>query len=86
MRTVLSKCHISSPYSGEFDVYKYIEYWNVPKSNIELIHRYETYEEYDHLVTALKVKNIRLEDITEFKGINKEELEKEVKRNESVFR
>lgn len=86
MRIVLSKCHISSPYSGEFDVYKYIEYWNVPRTNIELIHRYETYEEYDHLVNAFRLKLINLEDITEFKEISKEELEKEVKRNESVFR
>ena len=43
MRVILEKKHIKSIHSGEFDVYKYREYWKVGKTNFELLHKYENY-------------------------------------------
>lgn len=88
MRVILLKKHITSLYSGEFDIYKYIEYMNVPRTNFELPHKYETYEEYEHLLNSIRLGFIDIDRVTEFKDINKEELMKDVERykDENMFR
>lgn len=88
MRKVISKTKINSLYSGIFNIYKYIVYMNVRNTKFEFIHKYETFEEYSDLLKFIITNNINLDDITEFKEINKEEIKKDLKRYEyeSKFR
>lgn len=83
MRIILQKKSIKSMY-----VYRLIEYWKVGKSDFELVHKCETYEEYTHLLNVIKNGSIDLDKVTEFKGISKQEIIRDMERlkDEDMFR
>lgn len=77
-KRTLEKIHIKSYDSGEFDIYV------IHKKN----NRTTTYEEYEHLLNAIRLGFLDPDCIDVYIGMNKEQLIEDVRRyiDEIMFR
>lgn len=88
MKVTLEKKYIKSLYSGEFYIYKYTEQLRWRHTDFYLPPKTVVYEEYDQLLNTIRLKFIDLDKVTEFKGISREEILRDVERlkDENKFR
>ncbi len=80
MKVTLEKKQIKSLHLEAVYIYKYTKQFRWKHTNFHFSSNIRVYEEYNKLLNDIRLKFIDLDEVTEFKGISREEIIKDLER------